>query len=138
MKGEMREIKFRQPLKRGGFHYWGYVGKDNHYFVSPCGPLEEASPSEQFTGLRDNYAVDIYEGDVVKYQGWEVSMGRQKRPDRLVVVGDGYKTKNQFGDPLPQGNWIDDCYHLQNIIDGGSPLEVIGNVHDNPEMEVSR
>jgi len=138
----MRDIKFR-VWDGHNMHYppvveigiCGVNGLTSASFQSENGGYMTSVYAMQSTGLRDKNGVEIYEGDVVKYQGWEVSMGKQKRPDRLIVVGNGYKTKNQFGDPLPQGNWIDDCYHLQNVIDGGSPVEVIGNIHENPELK---
>ena len=107
----MREIKFRQFIG-GKFHYWGILGEGN--FVAPASTAEEtifSTPHEQYTGLKDHKGMDIYEGDV-------------------VIVGSIFA----------QVEWDDDeaGFHLvedyQLPMDGGEGLQIIGNIHENPEL----
>lgn len=112
----MNTIKYRQWLKYGRFHYWGYLKED--IFIAPCGPNDAAAPSEKFTGLTDINGKEIYEGDVV-----EDSKGRgevlwvQEHCSFLVAVAGGFFR-------LENGNAE---YRL-------TETEVIGNIHENPEL----
>lgn len=81
----------------------------------------------QSTGLRDKNGTLIYEGDVVKYLGYEVQDGKQVRPERFRAVG-------QTTDPF-RNSFIDDCFHIQNLLEHGNyELEIIGNVYSNPDL----
>lgn len=75
----------------------------------------------QYTGLKDKYGTEIFEGDTVEYRGYEVSRGKQIRPKRKFVVGE-------------KEGWIIDCFHIENIVKSKGTLEVIGNIFENPEL----
>ncbi|HEY6872777.1 MAG TPA: YopX family protein [Geobacteraceae bacterium] len=82
------------------------------------------------TGLFDLTGKEIFEGDVVKWLGYEVRENRQIRPGRWMVVGQGY-----VAPVVVPGNFILDCYHLQNLAgQGDKNIEVIGNIYENPEL----
>jgi uncharacterized phage protein (TIGR01671 family) len=74
---------------------------------------------EQFTGLKDKNGKEIYEGDVISCRDWETP--------KVVVFRGG-----SFGYEYP-----DDIFEPLFLIDGGigvSDIEIIGNIHENPEL----
>jgi uncharacterized phage protein (TIGR01671 family) len=134
----VREIKFRgKRVDTGEFVYgslsWGCsVHRQSQYrtIVNPvgCSAIEayEVDPSTigQFTGLKDKNVVDVYEGDI--YQ--------------LPVIERERRDENGMAKAVVEWNENRGCW-TGKYKDGGRlgfslayGLEVIGNVHDNPEL----
>ncbi|HHX0198553.1 TPA: YopX family protein [Enterococcus faecalis] len=77
----------------------------------------------QSTGLKGKNGVEIFEGDIVQYRDGEYSyLGIVKR-DCYQFFIDGIE---------PDDNY--DFIDVSNTFDGTSSLEVIGNIHENPEL----
>lgn len=77
----------------------------------------------QSIGLKDKNGVEIFEGDIVQYRDGEYSyLGIVKR-DCYQFFIDGIE---------PDDNY--DFIDVSNTFDGTSSLEVIGNIHENPEL----
>lgn len=121
----MRILKFRQPVfnKNGTFshcHYWGWISEGN--FVAPLSMAHECKreKGQQYTVRNDKKGIEAYEGDILRLhdiygphigiiEWWE---------DRWTVA---YKEKNHSSKQ-----------HLSLMT--VNDFEVIGNVHQNPEL----
>lgn len=117
----MREIKFRAWDKCKSrmvfFDLW-----DSEVSI----PASD-SPIMQYIGLKDKNGQEIYEGDIVKWLGYEVKSGKQIRPERIMVIG-------LHEDPS-RNSFINDCFRIQNIIEHvGKEVEVIGNIYENGDL----
>jgi len=123
-----REIKFRawiddyqkyiipshlQECEGGTIHYFtdsermGYYDLDN-----PKNALE------QFTGLHDKNETEIYEGDIIQYESNDLG----------VSIGIVEYTVCPYGSEFTK-KWIKNGCGLK-----WNQYEVIGNIHENPEL----
>lgn len=136
----MREIKFRawDEGNKVMHHEFQFIksGEEGHDWIvftsdkqtlkeKPHHPLENPYFQQQFkimqfTGLRDRFGTEIYEGDVVKFLGYEVRLGKQIRPERRFVV-DG-------------NDWIASLIRTSSVVECNGSAEVIGNLYENPEL----
>jgi uncharacterized phage protein (TIGR01671 family) len=135
----MREIKFRGKLVFcEKWVYGGYSSNINaklHYIVDVKGQPERVIDSTigQYTGLRDKNGNEIYEGDIVMWGHIDEPMAREN-PIRKAVVKFSPSlcfetfTKTEFGCPheFHYGNFSYKETHKY--------IEIIGNIHDNPEL----
>lgn len=130
----MRTIKFRgKNIHTGEWLYGDYhrEGK-TRYITKPGDYLREYAPIEfivdantigQFTGLYDKNGKEIYEHDIVLFS---VHIKQE------VVFSHG-----AFGYPLYGGEFISYAGNPNftfNPLDRSKEHEVIGNIHDNPEL----
>ena len=128
----MRTIKFRG--KRLLSEDWEY----GNLIQRPCGgnfietgdmrlcPMQDFSIG-QFTGLRDKNGKEIYEGDIIR------SFDSKGEPIIHYLLYDNEEAgfvavlkgsaKGDFGYGKCYQQWITEC-----------EKEVIGNIHDNPEL----
>ena len=95
------------------FQNGNYFDKKNKEIDKRCFDWRNA---EQFTGLFDKNVKEIYEGDILLDPRYEEHFRVEYRPNLAGYVG--------FGDDVACG-----CYDIN--IDG---IEIIGNIHENPEL----
>ncbi len=86
---------------------------------------------EMFTGLKDKYEKDIYEGDIVysfnsrliQHYDSEIELEYDEM-DGIVIFEDGnFKLENLFGETLS-------IYSFEEF----EEFEVVGNIHENKEF----
>ncbi len=128
----MREILFRGKARSafgdrwiygdyvyyaGGHQIWAQEENDRgNYLVDP-------STLGQFTGLIDKHGVKIFEGDILKGLRYhDFGQGGEYVPCQYVVTWDAKWVRFS-----PLHLFSGYVYDLKNF-------EVIGNIHDNPEL----
>jgi uncharacterized phage protein (TIGR01671 family) len=116
----MREIKFRAWHPRGGhleehtMTYWKLgTGLDNSVFFNT------AKAVMQYTGLKDKNGKEIYEGDIVEHRNY------------IKELLGSYEVRG--------GAWNFTLYdpkkpEVRSHYISPDQLEVVGNVHEHPEL----
>ena len=122
----MREILFRAKRTDNGEWCEGYLSKsrDENKHLKLCIDHEEQGVMcssivipetvEQYTGLTDKNGKKIFEGDIVRLDGTEIS--------QIRYCEGVYRLCNEDG------------YYGVSVHNHHSYVEVIGNIHDNPEL----
>lgn len=112
----MRTIKFRGKRTNGKWKESESIVRRLDGRVILGGYVINPSTVGQFTGLFDKNGMEIYEGDIVQYIG--------------NGLGDEFETEVKFEgagfDPIAAIYWMSDIE--------GVGCEIIGNIHDNPEL----
>ncbi|MEK2460704.1 YopX family protein [Lactiplantibacillus plantarum] len=106
-----------------GQAYWAEASTDGYDECSNDGKVDGIGALfdlEQFTGLKDVNGKEIYEGDIVKSS---YKYAQPKISQIIMEDGNSYIT----GEDLATGNEMLVSDHVDEI-------EVIGNVHANPEL----
>lgn len=145
----MREIKFRGKYLYPDMYpgetwlYGGYAEIDGDGFIFPEGkfhygngdywaadgfpdiPVVDKSTVGQYTGLKDKNGREIYEGDIVLAQGFHPEYDKWRK---CVMAWNEIDCRWRATMPMGTHTAADWPLSTPNI------LEVIGNIHDNPEL----
>lgn len=140
-----REIKFRAwdnenkymvISKQGVFtalrNSMNIVRQDNGYYNDGdlLKPNKEKYILMQYTGLDDKNGKEIYEGDIVLYQDWEMAYEGGGN-DSFINKGIVEYCEDNCCFNVTERQTVDlaDVLYKDN-----EDLEVIGNIYDNPEL----
>ncbi len=135
-----REIKFRgKRLDNGEWVEGSLISFQEHYsicvFEKPevpgiCNPVIPATVG-QYTGLKDKNGTEIWEGDIFKEDSSGIVRSVFRVPGGLAFednpVSFGYDHRSPVYPyssiaEMQNASWLSQC------------CEVIGNIHDNPEL----
>lgn len=133
----MRDILFRGKSFSGVInHSWLFGSLDTtekecpsiiyiDRFGNRCRVFLDPKTVGQYTGLTDKNGKKIFEGDIVKrkYTLWH---GETKKTRETQIGVVSYSNKDC-------GFCLDKVCNLRKPWDGDT-LEIIGNIHDNPEL----
>ena len=126
----MRELKFRiwdgaknewlASSNKDALPYYGFalVGEVMTVQSPPVWSLDEGNVIEQYTGLKDKNGTEIYEGDIIKVEG-------DAEIYRVEWIYSGFGLEPRYNSPL---------YPILGNVKLCKKIEVIGNVHENPEL----
>ena len=132
----MREILFRGKRTDGVWEFGYYFAKpiqEKHFIL--CGENQWMVCKEsvgQFTGLTDKNGKKVFEGDILKFTDTNAE---------YEWIG-----KVEFGNPNAEYNWGFQLVYISgtkpntdillwfDMEETGAYSEVIGNIHDNPEL----
>lgn len=142
----MREIKFRGRTAQGKWLYGdleyrratGVAVIHTYNEDGTYNRQEQVNPSTvgQFTGLHDKNGKGIYEGDIIRIMyEIEVGKGRNRHVERAPVANDTPKVIDFRDGAFGYVNFYASTYQNEEWLPLLDELcEVIGNIHDNPEL----
>lgn len=123
----MREILFRGKRLYKNTWVYGGVGENGGCYEilpekGPCHITVYKDTVGQFTGLTDKNGKKIFEGDIVKCSSEGVSAQGtvQQRKDGMWIIYPSWQKHIMWG-LCPDENMH-------------TTVEIIGNIHDNPEL----
>ena len=107
---------------------YGFSDEEGYEPDFMCGIDEEVDPSTvgQYTGLKDKNGKRIFDGDICRFREW--SKGD------MCWIGRVHWEHQQFVISGGRNKECDTPFELRMSRFVSKDIEVIGNIHDNPEL----
>jgi len=128
------KLEFATPLSHrslpdtlnmeGTVRTWYYDSKRTNIFSDSDFVIE------QYTGLKDSKCVEIYEGDIVKYNYMPYGGKEEKQTYGSIVFLEGEFIVDYDNNDSKKGFVLNLGYNLLVFED----LEIVGNIHQNQEL----
>ena len=126
----MREIKFRAWIYAYGMNYgmvYYYQDKDLcEYF----GFNNKKIPTMQYTGVKDKKGKEIYEGDIISSFDFAYERTGGRSENREIIGKVVFRHCAWYFVEI-KTNY---AYDLYSLYMEDMEIEVIGNIHENPEL----
>ena len=138
----MRKILFRgKRIDSGEWEYGGCVFTENKvcliynqtHSIDLQGCTVEENSVGQYTGLTDKNGKKIFEGDILHVK----QCGEKGVGTCAIYFGEYIDADNDFEDYRCIGFYlkvVDECFSIGVLLDSDFEFEVIGNIHDNPDL----
>ena len=128
----MREIKFKTFDKYGVMRHWEFDknGKDLVFSMA----MYEGDKLMQYTGLKDKNGKEIYEGDVLEYDGEKVEC--EKCGNKQLYYSSHKLYEIKWNEELCEFDCENDENSMSSCI-WQTEMEIIGNIYENPELLIS-
>lgn len=140
----MREIKFRGIDCSGQFVYGDLIHKRHTkesvliQDYTGLGSDVDIITIGQYTGLKDKNSKEIYEGDIVEWVFFYEKLGADMGVKECDTIVKGIIRWRQGGFILEviENDFENAGYYSISALytDTESDVEIIGNIHDNPEL----
>jgi uncharacterized phage protein (TIGR01671 family) len=133
----MREILFRGRSLEDGEWKYGYLSQYidvNDRTITQISPIYHECRSE-YSPLPPIYDVD--EQTVGQYTGYKDSRGKRIFEGDIIKIDDHYIYTVGYNDDYTMFDLQDEdavFWHICTALSGTDKYEVIGNIHDNPEL----
>lgn len=143
----MREIKFRGKMLDGGRWIYGslltwpdgetYILYDRDFATTVTMSKDPVRPETvgQYTGLKDKKDHEIYDGDIIFVEFADKSGGNQLVGWNEETASWGIMGKYEYQSLMDGDDWPEFKNHtLLAFLKHAIVCEVVGNIHDNPEL----
>ena len=131
----MRTIKFRAwGGKTMLYSHNNTINQDYFQMSWFFNRLKDTAPLMQFTGVKDKKGVDIYDGDVVHYDGKPFCIYSLKATGVIVNRKGSWALKYKENYKTDDGREVFSYYNFSCEDFFHKKSEVIGNIHENLEL----
>ena len=125
----MSQLRFREKLPNGMFHYWGIMSGGHFEFRGPTHP---SSQHERYIGHNDVNGTEMYEGDIFVAEQYPFFSDDPTYNYVGVIIFEHFAWGYDLYCVNPELRGSACGGGFEDIAD--DVLTVIGNIHQNPEL----